>query len=138
MAKDYNPDIVSVVDEEGKEHIFEELDRIETDRGHYVALLPIYDDTEEILEGEDEVLPLKVIEEDGETYLTMIEDDDEFEEVYQASGIGAICPCTCAISMSSSVCTTRSRTETGAKRSCMPSVSRAQCWPCSAPAGWVV
>jgi uncharacterized protein YrzB (UPF0473 family) len=84
MAKDYNPDIVSVVDEEGKEHIFEELDRIETDRGHYVALLPIYDDTEEILEGEDEVLPLKVIEEDGETYLTMIEDDDEFEEVYQA------------------------------------------------------
>ena len=65
-------------------HIFEELDRIETDRGHYVALLPIYDDTEEILEGEDEVLPLKVIEEDGETYLTMIEDDDEFEEVYQA------------------------------------------------------
>ena len=82
MAKDYNPDIVSVVDEEGKEHIFEELDRIETDRGHYVALLPIYDDTEEVLEGEDEVLPLKVIEEDGETYLTMI--DDEFEEVYQA------------------------------------------------------
>ena len=34
--------------------------------------------------GEDDVLPLKVIEEDGETYLTMIEDDDEFEEVYQA------------------------------------------------------
>ena len=43
-----------------------------------------YDDSEEVLEGEDEVLPLKVIEEDGETYLTMIEDDDEFEEVYQA------------------------------------------------------
>ena len=84
MAKDYNPDIVSVVDEEGKEHIFEELDRIETDRGCYVALLPVYDDSEEVLEGEYEVLPLKVIEEDGETYLTMIEDDDEFEEVYQA------------------------------------------------------
>lgn len=46
-------------------------------------------------------------------------------------------PCTCAISTSSSVCTTRSRTETGAKRSCMPSVSRVQCWPCSAPAGWM-
>lgn len=86
MAKDYNSDIVSVVDEEGKEHIFEELDRIETDRGCYVALLPIYDDSEEVLEGEDDVLPLKVIEEDGETYpyLTIIEDDDEFEEVYQA------------------------------------------------------
>ena len=86
MAKDYNPDTVSVVDEEGKENIFEELDRIETDRGCYVALLPVYDDSEEVLEGEDDVLPLKVIEEDGETYpyLTIIEDDDEFEEVYQA------------------------------------------------------
>ena len=72
MAKDYNPDIVSVVDEEGKEHIFEELDRIETDRGCYVALLPVYDDSEEVLEGEDEVLPLNdertdsESEEDGE------------------------------------------------------------------------
>ena len=34
MAKDYNPDIVSVVDEEGKEHIFEEL---EGDEGLLVA-----------------------------------------------------------------------------------------------------
>lgn len=84
MAKDYDPDIVSVVDEEGKEHIFEELDRIETDTGCYVALLPVYDDTENVLEGEDEVLPLKVIEEDGETYLTIIEDEDEFKEVYRA------------------------------------------------------
>lgn len=84
MAKDYDPDIVSVVDEEGKEHIFEELDRIETDTGCYVALLPVYDDAENVLEGEDEVLPLKVIEEDGETYLTIIEDEDEFKEVYLA------------------------------------------------------
>ena len=32
MDKEYDPDIVSVVDEEGKEHVFEELDRIETDK----------------------------------------------------------------------------------------------------------
>ena len=30
--EEYVPDIVSVIDEEGKEHIFEELDRIETDK----------------------------------------------------------------------------------------------------------
>ena len=30
MDEAYNPDIVSVVDEDGTEHIFEELDRIET------------------------------------------------------------------------------------------------------------
>ena len=35
MDKDqeYNPDIVTVVDENGVEHIFEELDRIELDDG---------------------------------------------------------------------------------------------------------
>ena len=66
MSKQYDPDIVSVIDEDGKEHTFEELDRIETDKGKYVALLPIF---------------LKVSEENGETYLAAIEDDAEFEEV---------------------------------------------------------
>ncbi|MBQ2964239.1 MAG: DUF1292 domain-containing protein [Clostridia bacterium] len=81
MDKEYNPDIVSVVDEDGKEHIFEELDRIETEKGKYVALLPIYDDPQEQLDDSGEVIILKVTEEDGEIYLAAIEDDDEFNEV---------------------------------------------------------
>ncbi len=81
MDKEYNPDIVSVVDEDGKEHIFEELDRIETEKGKYVALLPIYDDPQEQLDDSGEVIILKVSEEDGEIYLAAIEDDDEFNEV---------------------------------------------------------
>ncbi len=81
MDKEYNPDIVSVVDEDGKEHVFEELDRIETEKGKYVALLPIFDDPQEQLDDSGEVIILKVSEEDGETYLSAIEDDDEFNEV---------------------------------------------------------
>lgn len=81
MDKEYNPDIVSVVDEDGKEHVFEELDRIETEKGKYVALLPIYDDPQEQLDDSGEVIILKVTEEDGEIYLSAIEDDDEFNEV---------------------------------------------------------
>lgn len=81
MDKEYNPDIVSVVDEEGKEHVFEELDRIETEKGKYVALLPIFDDPQEQLDDSGEVIILKVSEEDGETYLSAIEDEDEFNEV---------------------------------------------------------
>ena len=81
MDKEYNPDIVSVVDEDGKEHVFEELDRIETEKGKYVALLPIYDDPQEQLDDSGEVIILKVSEEDGEIYLAAIEDDDEFNEV---------------------------------------------------------
>lgn len=83
MQDDYNPDIVSVVDEEGKEHIFEELDRIETDTGRYVALTPLYDDAEQMLEDDGELIILKVTEEDGETYLSPIEDEEEFNAVGQ-------------------------------------------------------
>ena len=81
MSEEYNPDLVSVIDEDGVEHVFEELDRIETDTAKYVALLPVYDDAEEILDDDGELIILKVSEEDGETYLEPIEDDNEFNEI---------------------------------------------------------
>ena len=82
MTEEFGPDIVRVSDEEGVEHFFEELDRIETDDGNkYVALIPIYDDEEEILDSDGDVLILKVLEENGETYLVQIEDDKEFNEI---------------------------------------------------------
>ncbi len=80
--EEYTPDIVSVIDEEGKEHVFEELDRIETDKGRYVALLPLPENPEKITEEENELILLKVEEEEkGETYLCPIEDEEEFTEV---------------------------------------------------------
>ena len=82
MAEEYNPDIVSVVDEEGVEHIFEELDRIETEDGKFVALLPVYDDAEDIIDDDGEIIILKVEEEDnGDTFLCPIEDEKLFNEV---------------------------------------------------------
>ena len=81
MSEEFNPDIVTVIDENGVEHTFEELDRIETDTAKYVALLPIYDEAEEILDDDGELIILRVSEENGETYLEPIEDDDEFNEI---------------------------------------------------------
>ncbi len=81
MSEEFNPDLVSVIDENGVEHVFEELDRIETDTAKYVALLPVFDEAEEILDDDGELIILKVCEEDGETYLEPIEDDNEFNEV---------------------------------------------------------
>ena len=72
MSEEFNPDLVSVIDENGVEHVFEELDRIETDSAKYVALLPVYDEAEEILDDDGELIILKVCEEDGETYLEPI------------------------------------------------------------------
>lgn len=75
-------DIVTVVDDDGTEHVFEELDRIELDNGNrYVALLPVYEDEVALLEDDGDVLILKVLEENGESYLVQIEDEAEFNEV---------------------------------------------------------
>ncbi len=81
--QEYNPDIISVSDDDGNEHMFEELDRIETDDGkRYVALLPVYDEAEEVLDGDDELFVLEVVEdEDGETYLQQIESEEDLLEI---------------------------------------------------------
>jgi len=73
-------DIVSVVDEDGKEHVFEELDRVEVGDNTYVALAPLVG-SEEDEEGDDELILLRVEEEDGEIYLSIIEDEAEFDAV---------------------------------------------------------
>ena len=82
INEEYGPDIVSVVDDDGVEHTFEELDRIETDEGRFIALLPVYDTAEEILDDDGELIILSVVEdEDGETYLEPIEDEALFNEI---------------------------------------------------------
>lgn len=84
MSEEFNPDLVSVVDEDGVEHVFEELDRIETDSAKYVALLPYYEDETSILDDDGELIILKVEEdESGETFLCPIEDEKEFNEIGQ-------------------------------------------------------
>ena len=84
MAEEYNPDLITVVDDDGVEHVFEELDRIETDDARYVALIPYYDNVEDILEDDGEVIILKVEEdENGETFLCPIEDNKEFNEIQE-------------------------------------------------------
>ena len=77
--EDFGADIVSVVDEDGKEHVFEELDRVELNGVTYVALAPLVGEEDE--DGDDELILLRVEEEDGETYLSILEDEAEFDAV---------------------------------------------------------
>ncbi len=82
--KDYNPDIITLADDSGKEYTFEVLDAIESDSGKYLALLPQYSDPKEMLEDSGELVIVKVGEENGEEYFYEIEDDDEYETVADA------------------------------------------------------
>lgn len=77
----YEPDIISVNDEDGNEILFELLERYETDDDVYVAITRYYETDEEIVEGDYEVIILKVVNEDGEEYLAEIEDEMEYEQV---------------------------------------------------------
>ncbi len=81
---DYNPDIITLSDDNGKEYSFEVLDAIETDEARYLALLPTYDDPQKLLEEDGELVIVKVGEENGEEYFYEIEDDDEYETIADA------------------------------------------------------
>ncbi len=81
---EYNPDIITLSDDNGKEYSFEVLDAIETDEARYLALLPTYNDPQKLLEADGELVIVKVGEEDGEEYFYEIEDDDEYETIADA------------------------------------------------------
>lgn len=77
----YEPDIISVTDDNGEEILFELLERYENGGNTYVAITEYRDNAEEIVEADYEVLILKVLEDDGNEYLSEIENEDEFNEV---------------------------------------------------------
>ena len=75
-----DPEIITIIDDDGNELSFEELDRIETDDGkRYVAVVPFSEDDTD--EDEVELIFLRVTSEDDNAYLEPIEDEDEFNEI---------------------------------------------------------
>ena len=78
--EDYGNDIVTLVDENGKETEFEIVDSLVTENNEYFALIPT--ETAENVDSDDgELVILKVVEENGEEFLEPIEDDDEYNEI---------------------------------------------------------
>ena len=78
MTEDYGSDFMTIVDEDGTEYELEILSTLEYNGCTYLAVIPAGSDEEEELE----VSILKSVEEDGESILTAIEDEEELEEVY--------------------------------------------------------
>ncbi len=77
----FEPDLISLTDDDGKEYQFEILDQIEYNDEHYLALMPKYDDPKEMLDSDGELVVLKVIVEGDEELFEEIEDDEEYEDV---------------------------------------------------------
>lgn len=81
MDFDYTPDIYTLVDEEGNEQQFELLDVMELDGNRYFALLPYFEDAEEALNSDGDLVVLKAEMVDGEELMASIDDDDEYDRV---------------------------------------------------------
>ena len=78
MSNSNESNLVTIVDENGVTPVFEELDRIETEDGRFVALLPL-DESDD--DEDSELIVLQVREDGDETWLEPIEDDKVFEDV---------------------------------------------------------
>ena len=79
MEDIYGSDFITIVDEDGTEYELEVLSTLEWNGSNYMAVIPAGLDEDE----DAEVSILKSVEEDGESILTAIEDDNELETVYE-------------------------------------------------------
>ena len=77
----YEPDLLTLSDEDGNEQEFEIIASLEIGDDFYYALVPVTD--ENSLTGDDgDLVILKVVTEDtGEEILATIDDDEEYDKV---------------------------------------------------------
>ena len=79
MADHFGSDFMTIVDEDGTEFELEVLTTLDYNGFSYLAVIPAgADDEEENLE----VSILKSVDEDGESILCAIEDEEELQTVY--------------------------------------------------------
>lgn len=79
-AEEFGPDIITIVDDEGKEIALEVLDALEFKGKNYMAFLPT--DMEEDDPDYGMIILRVVMEENGEIYYEDVEDQDELLAVY--------------------------------------------------------
>ncbi len=79
----YIPELYTLVDEEGKEQTFEMLDSLVDGEDTYYAMVPYYENPDDLINDSGELVILKSDYVDGEEMLVTVDDDDEFERVGQ-------------------------------------------------------
>lgn len=86
MDTGFEADLITLIDDEGQEHEFEIIDELETDDGHFMALVPTQQDPEGLASDAETYYIFEVIEEDGEEQLQELEDDallDKLADIFE-------------------------------------------------------
>ncbi|WP_039763607.1 DUF1292 domain-containing protein [Caldicellulosiruptor sp. F32] len=73
--------VVTLVDEEGREISFEMLDKVNYNGNDYIVLLPLEEIEKE--DEEAEVIILRIEDRDGEEVYVGVEDEEELENVFE-------------------------------------------------------
>lgn len=76
MTDEFEADLLTLVDDDGKEHEFEIIDELENDDGHFIALVPTDQATEELAAEAETYYIFEIVEVDGEEQLQEVENDD--------------------------------------------------------------
>lgn len=79
MENQFGSDFITIVDEDGTEYELEVLSTLEYNGFSYLAVVPAGESLDEL---ELEVSILKSVDEDGESILCAIEDEEELQSVY--------------------------------------------------------
>lgn len=79
---EYTPDLYELIDDNGEKSVFELLDAMEVDGEQYFALTPYFENEEDMLQDDGEVVILKsFVDENGEEIMISIDDEDEFDKI---------------------------------------------------------
>ena len=79
--QEYTLDIYTLEDEEGNEVVFEMIDSIELDGQKYYAMMPYYENPEDMLNDDGQLIVLRNEVVDGEEMMATIDDDEEYDRI---------------------------------------------------------
>ena len=85
MTEQYGPDFITIVAEDGTEIELEYVDALEYEGNTYMAFFPTVED-EDADEDSDEygLIILRSEEENGESYVVTVDDEELLDKVYEA------------------------------------------------------
>lgn len=76
MDNSYSPDLITLLDENGREHDFEILDIIEQDSRRFYALMPVFQNGVDMLNDSGQYTILEAFDTDSGEELAELEDDE--------------------------------------------------------------
>jgi uncharacterized protein YrzB (UPF0473 family) len=87
MDKEFAPDLITLIDDEGNEHNFEILDTLTQDEREYYALYPVFDNADDSVNDSGEYYIMEVVlNDDGEEELAELDDEellDSLAEIFE-------------------------------------------------------